>query len=121
MSHRRIRTWLVAGLLFPAALVLTPAQAQFGRPPIPPGGIAGRGGIGGMPGGINGGIGGMPGGIRGGIGGGIGGMPAGPQQTEWVCGGCGKVLGVGPVKPIMPSCPFCGVKFTNGMDFEMNR
>jgi hypothetical protein len=133
MSVRRIRMLLVAGLLLPAALVFTPAKAQFPRPPIPPGGMAGRpGGIGGMPaginggmpGGINGGIAGRPGGI-GGINGGIAGGPGGvggmPGQHEWVCGGCGKVLGVGPVKPIMASCPFCGVKFTNGMDFEMSR
>jgi hypothetical protein len=127
MSVRRIRMGLVIGLLLPAALMFTPAQAQFGgRPPIGPGGIAGR--PPGMPGGINGGIGGINGGIAGrpgmpgGINGGInGGMPGGLGQHEWVCGGCGKVLGHGPVKPVMPSCPFCGVKFTNGMDFEMSR
>ena len=121
MSLRRIRTWLVVGLVLPAALVFTPARAQFGRPPIPPGGIAGRpGGIGGMPGGINGGIAGRPGGI-GGINGGIGGMPGGMGQHQWVCGGCGKVLGTGAVKPVMASCPFCGVRFTNGLDFEVSR
>ncbi len=110
MSLRHLRMWLVVGLVLPAALVFTPARAQFGRPPIPPGGIAGRpGGIGG----INGGIAGRPGGI--------GGMPSGMGQHEWVCGGCGKVLGRGPVKPVMVSCPFCGVKFTNGLDFEMSR
>jgi hypothetical protein len=123
MSLPRVRMWLVVGLVIVAALVFTPAQAQFGRPPFtPPGGIAGRpGGIGG----INGGIGGMPGGMAGrpgGINGGIaGGMPGGMGQHEWVCGGCGKVLGTGPVKPIIASCPACGVKFTNGLDFEVSR
>jgi hypothetical protein len=107
MSFRRIRMWLVAGLVLPVLLVLTPARAQVGFR----GGI--NGGMAGRPGGINGGMAGRPGGI--------GGMPGGGlQQTEWVCGGCGKVLGRGPVKPVLTQCPFCGVKFTNGLDFEMS-
>jgi hypothetical protein len=141
MSLRRIRTWLLAGLVLPAALLFTPAQAQFGRPP--------GGGIGGRPGGVGGGMPGPPvgiggGGVAGGIGGGgIGGRPGGIggggiggggiggggiggggfgggglQQDEWVCGKCGRVLGRGPAKPIMTNCPYCGVAFRNGLDVE---
>ncbi len=119
MSFRHIRMWLVAGLLLPAALVLTPARAQFGRPPVPPGGIVGRPGINGGIGGINGGIGGINGGIGGmpaGINGGVGGIP-GPPKTEWVCSHCGKVVSTSPVKPFLSNCPFCGVKFSNGIGF----
>jgi hypothetical protein len=94
MSPRLVRVLVLAALAVPVALLLSPAQAQFGRPggrlprpPIPPGR--------------------MPGG--------------GLTQHEWVCSGCGKVLGRGAVKPIMPKCPFCGVKFSNGMDIEIDR
>src|SRR5438874_745221 len=102
MSPRLVRVLVLAALAVPAALLLSPAQAQFGRPGGRPGGF------GGMPQ--------PPGGFRGGMPGG-----GGLTQHEWVCSGCGKVLGRGAMKPVMPSCPFCGVKFSNGMDIEIDR
>jgi hypothetical protein len=91
MSVRLVRVLVLAALAVPVTLLLSPAQAQIGRPggsrlPRPPR---------------------MPGG--------------GLTQHEWVCSGCGKVLGRGAVKPVMPKCPFCGVKFSNGMDIEIDR
>jgi hypothetical protein len=99
MSPRWIR-WLVpAALVLPLALLLSPVQAQMRGP--------------GRPGG---GIGGMPGGGR--PGGGIGGMPGGgPLQTEWRCSKCNALLGTGPVKPNLASCPQCGAHFVNGGGF----
>src|SRR5579864_1272570 len=108
MSPRLVRVLVLVVLAVPVALLLSPAQAQFGRPGAPPGGFGGRpGGFGGMPH-PPGGLGGMPGG-------------GGLTQHEWVCSNCGKVLVRGAMKPIMPSCPFCGVKFSNGMDIEIDR
>jgi hypothetical protein len=108
MSTRVIRSLVLAALLLPAAVLLTPARAQMG----PPGGIGGMpggppGGMGGMPGGFQGGMAGQPGGIGGG---GIG----GGAMDEWVCSGCGAVIGHGSMKPAWLVCPRCGARFTDG-------
>jgi hypothetical protein len=124
MSSRVNRCLALAALVLPAVLLLGPAQAQLGRP-----GPGGRpGGVGGMPGGPPGN---MPGGMQGGgIGGGAaggmqGGMPGRPGgiggiggglQDEWVCSGCGQVIGHGPIKPAWSRCPKCGAKFSDGPD-----
>jgi hypothetical protein len=130
---RRIRLMLLLTVVGVAgALLLAPAQAQV----RPGGGVGGRpGGIAGQPpGGIGGGINGQPniGGINGqpgniagqpgfqgnGFGGAIGNPPQmpkiGPPQYEWVCSGCGAVVGRGPFKPALSSCPNCRAKFRNG-------
>lgn len=89
-----------------------PGQPGFrgGMPPgFPNGGMSGRGmGISGMPG--------MPGGQFTGMRGGFtGGGFTGGGETVWECGKCKYVLGRGPVKPRVMSCPQCGVRFVNGM------
>jgi hypothetical protein len=99
MSSRLVRWLVLAALALPVAVLLSPVQAQVGRPGIP----RPPGGIGGMPGG--GGIGGMPGGHG----------PIGPPQHEWRCSHCNALLGTGPIKPRLSSCPQCGAKFANGI------
>src|SRR5262245_1262004 len=98
MSSRVIRCLVLAALVLPAAVLLTPARAQFGPPP----------GMGGMPGGMHGG--GMPGAFQGGMAGQPGGMGGGAMD-EWVCSRCGGVIGHGPVKPAWMICPKCGARF----------
>jgi hypothetical protein len=44
--------------------------------------------------------------------GGIGGMP-GPPRSEWVCSGCRYVVGTGPIRPNVQTCPGCGARFSN--------
>jgi hypothetical protein len=103
MSPRVIRYLVLAALAFPAAVLLTPARAQFGPPGGPPPGMGGMPG-GGMPGAFQGGMAGQPGGM-GGMGGGA--------MDEWVCSRCGGVIGHGP-KPGWMICPKCGARFSDG-------
>lgn len=138
-SSARVRFALVG--IFAAlalAFVVSPGHAQYGRPPggfsgrpspiippmRPPGGITGIHGTGitGISG-IHGGITGISGGITGihgtGISG-IGGAPGmgfGPSASrdEWRCSGCNHLVGTGPFKPLVASCPKCNVRFTNGL------
>lgn len=37
-----------------------------------------------------------------------------PSRTVWCCSGCKAILGRGPIKPSLASCPKCGAKFVNG-------
>jgi hypothetical protein len=95
MSPRLVQLLVLVALAVPAALLLTPVQAQFGRPGgprIPPGGMGGR--PGGMPGG--------PGRL-------------GPPEHVWKCSGCGAIVGHGLIKPTLDHCPSCGAKFVNGV------
>jgi hypothetical protein len=138
MSRRLVRWLVLAALLLPVGLLLRPVQAQPGRSGGIGGGIPGgfQGGMPGQPGGFQGGMPGQPGGnIPGGFQGGIPGQPGGnmpggigggmggghnPLQDEWVCSGCGAVIGHGAVKPAWGRCPRCGAKFSDepeGMDF----
>jgi hypothetical protein len=43
------------------------------------------------------------------------GFPGRMNETVWQCDKCKAVLGTGPVKPMMVSCPRCGVRFANGL------
>lgn len=41
-------------------------------------------------------------------------MPGTVTVSEWYCTGCKAVLGRGPIKPALASCPQCGARFSNG-------
>lgn len=125
-SHVRVRLALV-GIFAVLALgfLVPPGHAQPGRPPgfpspprppsmpapaRPPGaGITGISGAG---------ITGIHGaGISGIHGAGITGIPSppnfGPSRNEWVCSGCRHVVGTGPIRPNVTTCPSCGARFSN--------
>ena len=100
LTPQRVR-FLLLGILsiLAVGLAQSDSQAQFGRPPVPPGRppIGFGGGVSGMPG--------RPGGITGiggtgisGIGGGMGG------RMEWRCSRCNGLLANAAVS----KCPHCG-------------
>ena len=109
LSPNRVR-FLLLGVLSVLAVgfAQSQGQAQFGRPPVPPGRppIGFNGGINGMPG--------RPGGITGisgmGLHGGIGGMGS---RMEWRCSRCNGLLANGAVM----TCPHCGARLV-GVTFE---
>ena len=136
-SYFRVRLALVVIFaVFAFGFLVPPGQAQPGRPPgfpspprpptfpaIPapprpptfpamPGGATGIHGISGA--GISGagisGITGTPGGITG-----IPSPPSfgAPSRNEWVCSGCRRVVGTGPIRPNVTTCPGCGARFSN--------
>lgn len=124
-SPVRVRLALVGIFAVFALGFLVPAsQAQPGRPPgfpsapsRPPGMPARPPGAGIT--GISGtGIHGIHGaGIHGIHGAGITGIPNpggfGASRNEWVCSGCRHVVGTGPIRPSVTTCPGCGARFSN--------
>lgn len=132
-SPVRVRLALVGIFaVFALGFLVPPSQAQPGRPPgfpsaparppgmpaRPPGaGVTGISGAGIH--GIHGtGIHGIHGtGIHGIHGAGITGIPNPPgfgsSRNEWVCSGCRHVVGTGPIRPSVTTCPGCGARFSN--------